>query len=117
MGSKKIGVKKGSAQARSYAARNKAITEATRQTLFYDGMQYALDIASVVLNEEYGFGPDRLKRFGSGFSKKFAEVQDRSRADDDKDRWYSEEQFEAELRNAWGPYYTPRKERYKEDDT
>lgn len=113
--SKKIGVKKGSVQANNYAARTKAITQATRETIFYDGMQYALDIASVVLNEEYGFGPDRLKRFGIGFSNKFAEVQERSRADDDKDRWYSEEQFENELRKAWGEYYTPRKERYHED--
>lgn len=115
MGKKNNGVKKGSAQAKSYAAKAKAMTKATQETIFYDGMQYALDIASIVLNEEYGFGPERLKKFGTGFSAKFAEVQERSRADDDKDRWYSEEQFENELRKAWGEYYTPRKERYHED--
>ena len=115
MGNKKLGVKKGSAQAKAFAARSRAITQATRETLFYDGMQHALDIASIVLNEEYGFGPERLKKFGIGFGNKFSEVQARARADDDKDRWYSEEQFENELRKAWGEYYTPRKDRYHED--
>jgi len=117
MGGKKNGVKKGSTQAKNFAARNKAITEATRMTLFYDGMQHALDITSIVLNEEFGLGQERLKKFGLAFEKKFAEIQERSRADDDKDRWYSEEQFENELRRAWGPYYTPRKERYNEGES
>lgn len=114
---KKQGVKKGSHQAQAYAKRVAATTEATRMVVFQDGMQTALDIASLVLHDVYGFGPDRLKRFSEGFTEKFSHVQKNNREDkEDKDRWYSEEQFEREMREAWGPYYQNRQVRYCEDE-
>ena len=117
MGNKKKGVKKGSYQAQTYANRVNAARAATNLTIFQDGMQQSLDIASIVLHNVFGFGPERLKKFGAGFQEKFAEVQKKSREDkaDDKDQWYFEEQFENELRAAWGQYYTPRAIRYDED--
>lgn len=117
MGKKKNAVKKGSSQAQNYANRVAAATEATNMVIFQDGMQTALDIASLVLHDVYGFGPDRLKRFSEGFTEKFGDVQKRNREDkEDKARWYSEEQFEREMRDAWGPYYQTRKVRYCEDE-
>lgn len=117
MSKKKNGVKKGSYQAQTYADRVNAARAATNLTIFQDGMQHALDIASIVLHETFGFGPERLKKFGIGFQDKFEKVQKESRADkaDDEERWYSEERFENELKEAWGPYYTPRAIRYGED--
>lgn len=117
MSKKKNGVKKGSYQAQTYTNRVNAAREATNLTIFQDGMQHALDIASIVLNETFGFGPERLKKFGIGFQDKFAEIQEESREDkeNDKERWYSEEQFENALKKAWGQYYTPRAIRYNEE--
>lgn len=113
---KKQGVKKGSVQAKTYANRVSAAREATNMVIFQDGMQTALDITSLVLHDIYGFGPDRLKRFAEGFEKKFSLVQRNNREDnEDRDRWYSEEQFEREMREAWGQYYQPRQIRYCED--
>ena len=117
MGNKKKGVKKGSYQAQTYSRRVNAAREATNLTIFQDGMQHAIDITSMVLHKTFGFGPERLKKFGDGFQDKFSEIQQYSREDraDDKDQWYSEERFENELKEAWGPYYTPRAIRYDED--
>lgn len=113
---KKQGVKKGSHQAQTYAKRVAAATEATNLVIYQDGIQIAMDIASLVLHDVYGFGPERLKRFSEGFTEKFSHVQMNNREDsEDKDRWYSEEQFEREMREAWGDYYQPRKVRYCED--
>ena len=115
MGNKKNVVKKGSAQAQSYVIRKQLIENARDTTIFQDGMQNALDIASLVLHETYGFGAERLKRFAEGYTKKFSEVQARTREDTDKQKWYSDAQFETEMKIAWGPYYQPHEVRYAED--
>lgn len=116
MSKKKFGVKKGSDQANSYLDKSRRIVEAKRLVIFEDGMQYALDIASVVMNQEFGFGQDRLRRFSEAFDKLFQEIQAESRSDrDDKDRWYSEQKFEDAMMKAWGKFYEPRSVRYRED--
>ena len=117
MSKKKNGVKKGSYQAQTYSNRVNAARAATNLTIFQDGMQHALDVASLILHDSFGFGPERLKKFAIGVQDRFSEIQKDSREDkaDDKERWYSEEKFEAELKAAWGPYYTPRAIRYDED--
>lgn len=76
----------------------------------------ALDISSLVLNQDFGLGPERLKRFAEKFQGMFSEAMQRNREDkDDKDRWYSEQKFEEAMKRAWGPYYEPRNVRYAED--
>ena len=110
------GVKKGSEQACSYLDRVQHTADERNTVIFRDGIQNALDIASLALREEFGFGPERLKRFALRFQTVFTEVQKDSLKDkEDKDRWYSEHKFEAQMREAWGPYYQPREVRYGED--
>lgn len=84
----------------------------TRNVYMYT-QQETLDAASMVLHELYGFGPERLKRFGDAFVEKFHEIQQLNREDDkDPKREYSREVFERKMKEAWGPHYCPRDERY-----
>ena len=113
---KKNGVKKGSEQAQDYLDRTQRLVDARNTTFFRDGMQNALDIASLALREEFGFGPERLKRFVIRFQTVFTDVQkDNLKDKEDKDRWYSEHIFETRMQEAWGPYYQSREVRYGED--
>ena len=83
------------------------------RNVYYYTQQETLDAASLTLHELYGFGPERLKRFGEAFIKKFQEIQELSRSDgDDADRVYSRQKLEDAMKEAWGPYYAPREERY-----
>ena len=78
--------------------------------------QETLDAASLTLHELYGFGPERLKRFGEAFIQKFHEIQALNRSDsDDPNREYSRAKFEEAMKEAWGEYYSPREERYNLD--
>ena len=114
---KMSGVKKGSEQAGNYVERKQRYKMARDMQLHQNGIQQALDIASMVLHEDFGFGPERNFRFGTKFMDKFAKVQKRNIADlkEDKDGWYSDDQFEDEMKAAWGPHYQPREVRYTED--
>lgn len=77
--------------------------------------QETLDAASLALHELFGFGPERLKRFGEAFIKTFHEIQELSRQDTgDNMKEYSVEKVEQAMREAWGPYYVPRGKRYEE---
>ena len=101
MSKKKAGVKKGSEQAQTYADRVNAAKHATNLTIFYDGMQQTLDVTMLVLNQGFGFGCERLKKFNDAFSEMFAEAMKMSREDkDDKDQWYSIQKFEEALKQA-----------------
>lgn len=113
---KKMGVKKGSPQAQNFLNRTQRKIDAKNLVIFQDGMQNALDIASLALRAEFGFGPERLHRFGLRFERMFSEVQQANIEDgrDDKDAWYSDEKFEASMKEAWGPYYQTREVRYAE---
>jgi hypothetical protein len=112
----KKGVKKGSQQALSYTAKQQSLRQAQDITLFQDGIQTAIDITMIVLNQEFGLGCERLKRFNEEFSLMFSDVMQKRREDkDDSDRWYSEQKFEEALKRACGPYYVEKKVRYAED--
>lgn len=74
--------------------------------------QEMIDAAALTLNEEFGFGEDRLKRFHDAFERKYAELRDLEH-DDLPDYEYATAVQEEALRRAWGKYYTPRKERYQ----
>ena len=111
--SKKKGIKKGSAQAKAYAEQQTARKQAWTRNVYEYTQQETLDAASLVLHDLFGFGPERLKRFGDAFIAKFHEIQELSREDgDDPDRVYSRERFETAMQEAWGPHYAPRYERY-----
>ena len=88
--------------------------EAWTRNVYMFTQQETLDAASLTLHELYGFGPERLKRFGDAFTKKFHEIQELNRSDkDDPDREYSRAKFEDAMKTAWGPYYCPRNQRYE----
>lgn len=102
----KKGVKKGSAQARSFAERqNDDKTFWTIKVIAYT-QQEIMDAVSLTLNDEFGFGEDRLKRFRDAFDSKYDEIH---KLGDDE---YTVATVERALQAAWGRYYQPREERY-----
>ena len=108
----KHAVKRGTPQP-NYQERQEAKKKAWTRNVYLFTQQETLDAASLTLHELYGFGPERLKRFGEAFIQKFHEIQELNREDkDDPDREYSREKFEKAMQEAWGPYYAPREERY-----
>lgn len=105
------GIKKGSAQALSFAEREKKRKELQTVKVIAFTQQQILDAVALTLNEGFGFGPDRLKRFQESFDKKYAEIR-RIENDDTEDGEYSRYKMEKALQNACGQYYTPFEERY-----
>jgi hypothetical protein len=100
----------------SYIDRLEQRKKAWTRNVYLFTQKETLDAASLTLHELYGFGPERLKRFGEAFMAKFHEIQELNRDDsDDPDREYSRQKFEEAMQEAWGPYYAPREERYAKD--
>ena len=114
MGNKKNGVKKGSPQAENFSRRMQAFNLSRDTAFFQNGQQYAIDLMCIVLHEKFGFGHERLKRLVDGMQDKYIEVHARATDDLDKDKWYSDEKLEEELRAACGQYYEPREVRYRD---
>lgn len=108
---RKNGVKKGSAQAKSYA-KQKADEKTvwTMKVLAYT-QQEMLDAVALTLNEFYGFGPERLKKFHDNFEEKYAEIRKIEREDSEDNEYYIAKMEQA-LQQAWGKYYDPREVRY-----
>jgi len=105
------GVKKGSAQARSFAERqNQEKMLWTIKTIAYE-QQYMIDAVSLTLNECFGFGEERLKRFHDAFDKKYAEIRELEQ-NDTQDNEYAKAKVEDALKAAWGRYYEPYEHRY-----
>ena len=99
-------VKKGSAQAKSFAERKQDDhTFWTVKVMAYT-QQDILDAVGLVLHDEFGFGADRLKRFCESFNSKYDEIH--SLGDDE----YTIAIIEKAMRQAWGKYYQPREQRY-----
>lgn len=108
---KKAGVKKGSAQAKSYVSQMHTEKMAwTIKTIAY-AQQEMLDAMALTLSEFYGFGPERCKRFHDQFEEKYAELRKIENEDAD-DREYFIATVERALKNAYGQYYEPRETRY-----
>lgn len=107
----KKGVKKGSAQAKSYFERQLEEKQIwTMKTIAYEE-QYMIDAVSLSLNECFGFGEERLKRFHDSFDKKYAEIRELEK-NDTQDNEYARAKIEEALKKAWGKYYEPRELRY-----
>lgn len=111
----KHAVKRGSSKG-NFAQRQLEKKKAWTRNVYAFTQQETLDAASLVLHDLYGFGPDRLKRFGEAFLVKFREIQELNRSDeDDPDREYSRAKFEQAMKAAWGQYYEERDVRYNLD--
>jgi len=107
----KKAVKKGSAQAKSFAERQLQEKQlSTMKTIAYE-QQYMIDAVSLALNECFGFGEERLKRFHDAFDKKYAEIRELERSDT-IDNEYAKAKIEEALKAAWGRYYQPWEFRY-----
>ena len=104
-------VKKGSAQANSFAEREKRRKELQMVKVIVITQQQILDAVALTLNEEFGFAEERLKRFQVAFDKKYAEIREIEN-DDTEDGEYSRYKLEKALQAACGKYYTPFEERY-----
>lgn len=108
---KKSGVKKGSAQAKSYAKQKEdEKTLWTMKVLAYT-QQEMLDAVALTLNEFYGFGAERLKKFHDSFEAKYNEIR-KLEHEDAADNEYYIAKMEQALEQAWGKYYEPREVRY-----
>lgn len=106
------GVKKGSAQAASYAEREQRRKELQMVKVIAITQQQILDAVALTLNEEFGLGEERLKRFQVAFDRKYAEIRELEK-DDTQDGEYSRYKTEKALQAACGKYYTPYEERYE----
>lgn len=72
------------------------------------------DMALIALNEAFGFGEERLKRFADAYAetrRKWATVT-LDDAKDDRDAEYSHVRYEELLKRICGKYYVPEGERY-----
>ena len=105
------GIKKGSAQAASYAEREQRRKELQMVKVIMITQQQMIDAVVLTLNEEFGFGEERLKRFQEAFDKKYTEIRELEK-DDTEDGEYSRYKTEKALQAACGKYYTPYEERY-----
>lgn len=65
----------------------------------------------VALNDAFGFGPERCKKFVDALNAAVNETADMVDADT-RDMEYSIAKFEERLKQVVGPYYMPRNERY-----
>ena len=104
-------VKKGSAQAKSFAQRKEDDHMIWTIKVIVITQQQILDAVALTLNEEFGFGEERLKRFQIAFDKKYAEIR-AIENDDTEDGEYSRYKMEKALQAACGKYYAPFEERY-----
>lgn len=103
------GLKKG--QGETYAQRVQREREEWTVKVIAYTQQEILDAVCLTLNEEFGLGEERLKRFQVAFDKKYAEIRAVER-DDSEDGEYSRFKVEQALQNACGKYYVPHEERY-----
>lgn len=104
----KRGVKKGSAQAASFAATKTAEKQLWTVKVIAYTQQEILDAVELTLHEYFGFGPKRQKRFHDGFMCKYDEICALEKTDDD----YAKAKIEQALQAACGEHYSPREERY-----
>lgn len=109
--SKKRGVKKGSAQAQSYAVRKKIDDEVTAVSIIAYTQQEMLDAMALCLSEFYGFGAERQRKFKEALETKYTEIHALQKTDTD-DGEYSRTKIEEALKRACGKYYVPHDERY-----
>lgn len=73
--------------------------------------QEMADFAAIALNDAFGFGPERCKKFMDALIAAVNETADMVEADT-RDMEYTIAKFEERLKQVVGPYYVDRSERY-----
>ncbi len=73
--------------------------------------QEMADFAAIALNDAFGFGPERCKKFMDALNAAVNETADMVEADT-RDMEYTIAKFEERLKQVVGPYYVDRSERY-----
>lgn len=73
--------------------------------------QEMADFAAIALNDAFGFGPERCKKFMDALNAAVNETADMMEADT-RDMEYTIAKFEERLKQVVGPYYVSRSERY-----
>lgn len=90
------------------------IEQARREAFFttqHFTKQLILDQAAIVLNREFGFGADRLKRFTEAMSDIYSDYADIWNGDT-KDVEYSKAAMDRALQQIFGSYFEPWEIRY-----
>ena len=97
--------------ASGHAARQKE-REALREDIVRDWTaQMCLDVMGMVLNDEFGFGKDRLTRLGQLFNEAFDTCVDGLRLSPEAD--YIRAKVDERLRQIYGPDVLPWDQRYR----
>lgn len=107
----KKGVKKGSPQAKNFAKQKETDKVVWTMKVLAYAQQEMLDAMALTLNEFYGFGPERCKKFHDKFEEKYAELR-KLENEDVADNEYYIATVEKALQVAYGKYYEPREVRY-----
>lgn len=97
-----------------FMVRVQATIKAEKRKAEWIAVRQSMDMACIALNEAFGFGEDRLRKFADAYSVTWRDyahlvVDD---AQDDKDAEYSIEKIEQKLKEICGKYYVPREKRY-----
>ena len=94
-----------------YIKQFNALREAEKLQTHRFTRQLMMDVAMIALNDEFGFGPDRLKRFADKTLEVYAVYADRWNSDT-KDTIFTREKLDRKLRQICGEHFQPWEERY-----
>lgn len=73
--------------------------------------QLCMDLSAIVLNREFGFGAERIKRYNDAMSAMYGEYADTWNKDS-KDVMYAKSTMDRALRQIWGERFQTWDERY-----
>lgn len=73
--------------------------------------QLCMDLSAIVLNREFGFGAERIKKFNAAMVEMYG-VYANTWNRDTKDVDYSKDMMDRALRQIWGDEFQTWKERY-----
>ena len=95
-------------------AKIQARHEAEKSWLRMFTVQQCVDMMTIAANEEYGLGPERLKRLEETFYEVFKEYAKMTLEDakDDKAIEYTKTKLDRKLKEITGDYFKPWEERY-----
>lgn len=95
-------------------AKIQAVHEREKAFLRTFTIQQCVDMMMVAANEEYGLGPERLKRLEETFYSVFKEYAEMTIEDakDDKAIEYTKSKLDRKLEQICGEYFKPWEQRY-----
>lgn len=98
----------------AFLARVRAEKEAEKSAARIFAIQQCKDVLLIAAHDEFGFGPERIKRLSDVFDKTMMEYAELVVKDskDDKSLAYCKDKIDRALREACGEYFVPWEERY-----